>query len=92
MAKMYLTQIGIARSHNEGGAYAQIGYYRDTPNRNLRIYYCGSDCGDRFEYLGNAAKNLENLRAAWIANGIPAEHIKCVYQTRDEFYRMEGVR
>ena len=91
MAKKYLTMIGIARKDNFRGAYAHIGYYKDTPNRNLRIYYCGSDTGDRFEYLGNASKNLENLRAAWIANGTPEESIKCMYQTRDEFLRMEGI-
>ena len=91
MAKKYLTMIGIARKDDSRGAYAHIGYYRDTPNRNLRIYYCGSDGGDRFEYLGNAAKALEKLRAAWIANGIPADHIKCLYQTRDEFYHEMGV-
>lgn len=86
MAKTYLVMIGVARR-----AWAHVGYYPDTPNRNLRIYYCGSDTGDRFEYLGNAAKALESLREAWISNGIPADQIKCLYQTRDEFYADMGV-
>jgi hypothetical protein len=51
------------------GMIAHIGYYTDTPCKNYRIYYNGSDTGERFEYLGNAARHLEKLAAAWERGG-----------------------
>ena len=47
------------------GTIANIAYYADTPNKNYRIYYCGSDIGERFEYLGNAARYLEQMADNW---------------------------
>jgi hypothetical protein len=63
--KKYLVSIQTPR-----GAIASIGYYADTPSKNYRIYYCGSDTGDRYEYIGNAARSLEKLAGTWRENGI----------------------
>ena len=51
------------------GAALYIGYYADTPNKNYRIYYCGSDSGRRYEKIGNAARYVETIAAAWARNG-----------------------
>lgn len=75
--KKYLSHI----THNNG-ATAFIAYYADTPNKNYRIYYCGSDTGERFEYLGNASKHLRNIAKLWRANG--AGNIIYKYSERDE--------
>ena len=67
------------------GAIMSIGYYADTPNKNYRIYYCGSDTGDRFDRLGNAARALGNMVKIWKNNGI-TEIIKS-YATKNEIPR-----
>lgn len=61
----YLVHIQIP-----GGAWCAVGYYADTPDKNYRIYYCGSDTGKRFERIGNAARYLASLAAAWEERGI----------------------
>lgn len=65
MKNAYLTAIKTPR-----GACASICYYADTPEKNYRVYYCGSDTGTRFEYLGNAARSLEKLAVTWEKIGI----------------------
>lgn len=78
--KKYLTGI-----QSGGGSCATIGYYTDTPNKNYRIYYCGSDTGERFEYIGNAARYLEKLAETWNKNGVTG--IKKQYSTADKIPR-----
>jgi hypothetical protein len=51
-------------THPRGGIYS-IAYYADTPNKNYRIYWCGSDTGERFDRLGNASRHLEALARTW---------------------------
>lgn len=58
--KKYLTAI-----KNTHGTFAHIAYYADTPDKNYRVYYCGSDIGVRFEYLGNASRYLEKMAGDW---------------------------
>lgn len=86
MAKKYITGIKYTGS---GGRYLSlyVDYYPDTPNKNLRIYYLGSDMGQRYEYLGNAAREIERVRNCWIENGIPADEIRECWQTKEEFNR-----
>jgi hypothetical protein len=78
--KKYLIQISAP-----GGVIAAIGFYADTPGKNYRIYYCGSDTGARFERLGNAAHALEKLAAAWENNNVP--QIKKTFGTLDDIPR-----
>ena len=52
------------------GATVNIGWYPDTPNKNYRIYYCGSDTGLRYERLGNASKRIERYANDWKKHGI----------------------
>jgi hypothetical protein len=52
------------------GVTVSIGFYPDTPNKNFRIYYCGSDTGLRYERLGNAAKRIEQYARDWAAHGV----------------------
>lgn len=47
-----------------------IAFYADTPNKNYRLYYCGSDTGARYEYLGNAEKALLNIVRDQMLNGV----------------------
>ena len=75
----------LANIRTPHGASVSIGYYADTPNKNYRLYYCGSDTGDRFEYIGNAARALETLAEKWRENGI-TEIIKS-YATKKEIPR-----
>lgn len=58
--KKYLTTIT-----NTHGTTATIAFYADTPSKNYRVYYCGSDTGARFEKLGNASRYLEKLAESW---------------------------
>lgn len=76
--KKYLVSI-------ESRAYAHIGYYADTPNKNYRIYYCGSDTGARYERIGNASRALERLAGAWQGNG--SADVKKHYATKNEIPR-----
>lgn len=78
--KKYLVLLETPR-----GVVCNIGYYADTPNKNYRVYYCGSDTGRRFEYLGNAARYLEKLMQAWKNNGITG--IKKRYAAREDIPR-----
>ena len=52
------------------GAVLSIAYYADTPGKNYRLYYNGSDTGDRFEKLGNAENRLKKWLAIWEKRGI----------------------
>jgi hypothetical protein len=52
------------------GVTVTIGYYPDTPNKNYRIYYCGSDTGERYEYPGNASRRLQRYAHDWTHHGI----------------------
>lgn len=78
--KKYLISIKTPR-----GACASIGYYADTPEKNYRVYYCGSDTGERFEYIGNAARYLEKLAQEWSKNGIA--NIEFYHGARDDIPR-----
>lgn len=78
--KKYLTSI-----KSGCGSCAAIGYYTDTPDKNYRIYYCGSDTGERFEYIGNAARYLEKLAETWNKNGVTG--ITKQYSTADKIPR-----
>ena len=69
--KTYLLSVRL-----ENGVVMHIGYYADTPCKNYRLYYCGSDCGYRFEYLGNASRALQSMAAAQVKNGITNHQFK----------------
>lgn len=77
--KKYLVAI------KSGGACASIAYYADTPAKNYRIYYNGSDIGLRYEYIGNAARHLERVALLWLSNGSYDITRECA--TRDEIPR-----
>ena len=47
-----------------------IEYYPDTPSKNYRIYLNGQDIGYRYEYLGNASKQLLNTISEHQKRGI----------------------
>ena len=47
-----------------------IAFYADTPDKNYRIYYCGSDTGARYDRLGNAENALLNIVRAQALNGV----------------------
>lgn len=53
-----------------------IAFYADTPAKNYRLYYCGSDTGARYEYLRNAEKALLKLVQAQRKNGITGHIFK----------------
>ncbi len=57
--KKYLQSIKI------GDSVLSIAFYADTPCKNYRVYYCGSDTGARYEYLGNAEKYLLDMLRRW---------------------------
>lgn len=80
MKKEYLTEI-----HHPRGAFAGVEYYADTPNKKYRLYYCGTDTGERFEYLGNAARALSKLADAWKENGAP--FVLYIYSPPDDIPR-----
>lgn len=67
------------------GAIISIGYYCDTPSKNYRIYMNGSDMGSRFEYLGNAARELERVLKSHRAHGVTAHILK--YGTKNDVIR-----
>jgi hypothetical protein len=77
--KKYLTSI------KSGGACASIAFYADTPAKNYRVYYNGSDIGLRYEYIGNAARHLERVALLWLSNG--AHDIRREYTPRDQIPR-----
>lgn len=62
--KKYITSVTTSKTT------INIAYYADTPNKNYRIYYCGSDTGARYEYLGNAERALINIVRDQILNGV----------------------
>lgn len=78
--KKYLAYIRHPR-----GAIASIGFYADTPSKNYRIYYCGSDTGVRYEHLGNAARELGRIAEIWKSNG--AGEIVKAYAAKNEIPR-----
>ena len=78
--KKYLTSITSPR-----GVIVSVAYYADTPTKNYRVYYCGSDTGQRYENIGNASRRLENYISSWARHGVT--DIKRHYQTRDEIPR-----
>lgn len=63
--KKYLQAITSPR-----GVCVHIAYYADTPDKNYRIYYCGSDTGARYEKLGNAARRLRRYAEDWKRHGV----------------------
>lgn len=78
--KKYLYSVSIP-----GRMWANVAFYADTPAKNYRIYYCGSDTGARFEYLGNAARALLQLVNDQNKNGVTGHIFE--YVTRDEIPR-----
>lgn len=77
-SKKYLISITSGR-----GVVCSIAYYTDTPDKNYRIYCNGSDTGDRYEKLGNAARRLAETARAWeTRSGVRV--IDRQYATRDE--------
>lgn len=78
--KKYLVCIDHQR-----GARVSIGFYTDTPTKNYRVYYCGSDTGARFAYIGNAARYLEKMREIWTRDGAPP--VLQIYSTKNEIPR-----
>ena len=77
--KQYLQSIKSAR-----GGVVHIAYYADTPTHNNRIYYCGSDTGERYDRLGNAARRLDQYAESWKYHGVIFEK---TYTTRDAIPR-----
>jgi hypothetical protein len=67
--KYYLIGIESPR-----GTTVTIGYYPNTPDRNWRIYYCGSDTGARYQHLGNASRRLHRYIQDWTNHGITDIH------------------
>lgn len=78
--KKYLIQ--IKGGH---GGRVHIAYYADTPNKNYRVYYNGSDSGQRYEKIGNAARFVETIAAAWARNG--QTNIFRIYGTKNDIPR-----
>ena len=70
-----------AEVKTESGAVLSVGFYKDTPNKNYRIYYNGSDTGRRYERLGNAAREIKRVAIEQNKNGIKN---KVIYKTRAE--------
>lgn len=66
------------------GAHFSIAYYTDTPKKNYRVYYCGSDTGERFEYLGNAQRYVEKATRLWEKRD---PNLFKIYVTKDEIPR-----
>ena len=65
MKKEYLLAITTA-----SGADFRIGYYPDTPDKNYRLYYNGSDTGDRYDRVGNASRAVLRLAENWRRIGL----------------------
>lgn len=70
-----------AEIKTDGGAVMSIGFHKDTPSKNYRIYYNGSDTGRRYEKLGNAAREIKRVAIEQNRNGIKN---KVIYKTRAE--------
>ena len=79
--KKYLSTIISPR-----GVCVSIAYYADTPSKNYRIYYCGSDTGARYEKIGNAARRLERYAQGWKKYG-NVQNVKKTFSTVDEIPR-----
>lgn len=62
--KKYLLQIDSGH-----GAALRIAFYADTPSKNYRVYYNGSDTGRRYDRIGNAARYLDGIAQRWTQNG-----------------------
>lgn len=77
--KQYLQAIKSTRSVS-----VYIAYYADTTTHNYRIYYCGSDTGERYSKLGNAARRLEKYAESWKMHGVIFYK---VYATKNEIPR-----
>jgi hypothetical protein len=73
--RRYLLSITSSR-----GVTCNVAYYADTPDKNYRVYYCGSDTGLRYARLGNAARYIEN-RAYWWKRHDPDIAISMKYGT-----------
>ena len=73
--KKYLYKIECS-----SGASLYIGCYCDTPNKNYRIYYNGSDTGLRYEYIENAARHIKRIADIWNDKKILKE---CYYKTAE---------
>lgn len=58
--KQYLQAIQSPR-----GVTAHVAYYADTPDKNYRVYYCGSDTGQHYQKLGNASRRLRRYADDW---------------------------
>ena len=80
-SKKYLSKITSPR-----GVCVNIAYYADTPTKNYRVYYCGSDTGSRYENLGNAARRLERYAEDWRRYGNVTD-IRKEFSTADEIPR-----
>ena len=80
-SKKYLTSITSPR-----GVCVYIAYYADTPCKNYRVYYCGSDTGERYEKIGNAARRLKRYAHDWKKYG-NVENIVETYTAADEIPR-----
>lgn len=78
--KTYLQHIETPR-----GTFAYIAYYTDTPDKNYRVYYCGSDTGQRYEKIGNAARRLQRYADDWEKYG--SATVKKTYATEKEIPR-----
>lgn len=80
--KKYLASITSPR-----GVCMSIAYYADTPNKNYRLYHCGVDTGERFEYYGNASRALHKYLRLWCAADIDITKVKTKYATKNEIPR-----
>lgn len=81
--KAYLGAAALyaAECRTDSGAILSIGFYKDTPNKNYRIYYDGSDTGKRYERLGNAAREIKRVAIEQRKNGVKNT---VIYKTRSE--------
>ncbi len=77
--KKYLYKITSPR-----GVCVSIAYYADTPSKNYRVYYCGSDTGARYEKLGNASRRLKRYVDDW-------EKYGGVYDIKKDFATVEQI-
>jgi hypothetical protein len=73
------------QSARAGDIDISIAFYADTPAKNYRIYYCGSDTGRRYDYLGAAERELIKIVQKQRENGITGHVYN--YCTRDDIPR-----
>lgn len=72
-----------------GGAVLSIGAYCDITNdKYFRIYYNGSDIGRRYSKIGNAARYLESVAAAWYGSEKTAGTINDI-ETRGSAFNIQ---